>query len=238
MIRFRADLHVHTVLSPCASRDMLPKQIVESAFEHEINLIAITDHNASQNAEAVIQVAEEEGLLVLPGMELETIEEIHALCLFDTLEQLRSLQAVVDQYLPDQMNNEEVFGPQFIVDRDGNTLSTEKRMLLAPVQISIQKASQIVNNLGGLFIPAHINREAYGLLPRLGGVPIDMDVEILEISRHADKATLISHFPELVNYHLIKNGDVHYLEDFLGESVFAAEDSTLSAIRQGLISIS
>jgi len=139
MIRFRADLHVHTVLSPCASRDMLPKQIVASAFEHEINLIAITDHNASQNAEAVIQVAEEEGLLVLPGMELETIEEIHALCLFDTLDQLKSLQAVVDQYLPDQLNNEEVFGPQFIVDQNGNILSIEKRMLLAPVQISIQK---------------------------------------------------------------------------------------------------
>jgi len=100
---------------------MLPKQIVASAFEHEINLIAITDHNASQNAEAVIQVAEEEGLLVLPGMELETIEEIHALCLFDTLDQLKSLQAVVDQYLPDQLNNEEVFGPQFIVDQNGTS---------------------------------------------------------------------------------------------------------------------
>jgi len=96
----------------------------------------------------------------------------------------------------------------------------------------------MVNNLGGLFIPAHINREAYGLLPRLGGVPTDMDVEILEISRHADKATLISRFPELANYHLIRNGDVHYLDDFLGASVFPAEDSTLSAIRQGLISIS
>ena len=83
MIRFRADLHVHTVLSPCAGRDMLPEQIVKAALFHEINLIAITDHNASQNAAAVISVAEEQGLLALPGMELQTIEEIHSLCLFD-----------------------------------------------------------------------------------------------------------------------------------------------------------
>ena len=78
MIRFRADLHVHTVLSPCAGRDMLPEQIVKAALFHEINLIAITDHNASQNAAAVISVAEEQGLLALRGMELQTIEEIHS----------------------------------------------------------------------------------------------------------------------------------------------------------------
>jgi len=180
MMRFRADLHVHTVLSPCAGRDMLPRQIVRSALDHEINLIAITDHNASQNASAVIEVAEEQGLLVLPGMELETSEEIHSLCLFDSLEQLQNLQIIVDRYLPDQPNDEEILGPQVIVDRDGNCLAREQRMLLAPVQISIQKACQIVTDLGGLFIPAHVNREAFGLLPRLGCVPPDLKVEFLE----------------------------------------------------------
>lgn len=237
MIRFRADLHVHTVLSPCAGRDMLPEQIVKAALFHEINLIAITDHNASQNAAAVISVAEEQGLLALPGMELQTIEEIHSLCLFDNLDQLQTLQELVDRLLPNQSNNEAVFGPQVIVDRHGEVLAHEKRMLLAPVQITIQEACRFVSNLGGLFIPAHVNREAFGLLPRLGCVPPDLEVEFLEITRNANKDTLLQKYPQLAEYHLLKNGDVHYLEDFLGALEFYAQGSSLAAIRDGLISI-
>jgi hypothetical protein len=216
---------------------MLPEQIVKAALFHEINLIAITDHNASQNAAAVISVAEEQGLLVLPGMELQTIEEIHALCLFDSLEQLQTLQGLVDRLLPNRTNNEAVFGPQVIVDRHGEVLAHEERMLLAPVQISIQEACSFVTNLGGLFIPAHVNREAFGLLPRLGCVPPDLEVEFLEISRNASKDSAINRYPQLADYFLLKNGDVHYLEDFLGELEFSAQDSSLAAIREGLISI-
>ena len=237
MIRFRADLHVHTVLSPCAGRDMLPEQIVKAALFHEINLIAITDHNASQNAAAVIAVAEEKGLLALPGMELETIEEIHSLCLFDSLEQLQTLQEFVDHHLPDRTNNEAVFGPQEIVDQHGEVLAHEERMLLAPVQISIQDACRFVTNIGGLFIPAHVNREAFGLLPHLGSIPPDLEVEFLEITRNAHRDTLLQRYPQLANYYLLKNGDVHYLEDFLGELEFSAKGSSLAAIREGLISV-
>jgi PHP family Zn ribbon phosphoesterase len=217
---------------------MLPKQIVTSALFHEINLIAITDHNASQNAAAVIEVAEAEGLLALPGMELETMEEIHALCLFENLSQLQALQDVVDRNLPNRPNNEEILGPQTIVDTDGQVLANETRMLLAPVQISIQTACQIVSDLGGLFIPAHVNREAFGLLPRMGSIPPDLPVEFLELTRNADPAILIKKYPQLSDYHLIKNGDVHYLDEFLGSAVFSAADSSLAAIRTGLLSIS
>jgi hypothetical protein len=78
VITFRAELHIHTVLSPCAGTDMLPAAIVETALFNEINLIAITDHNASYNAAPVIKVGSREGLLVLPGMDLETEEEVHS----------------------------------------------------------------------------------------------------------------------------------------------------------------
>jgi len=91
--------------------------------------------------------------------------------------------------------------------------------------------------LGGLFIPAHVNREAFGLLPRLGCVPPDLKVEFLEITRNAHKDTLLQKYPQLAEYHLLKNGDVHYPEDFLGELEFSAQNSNLAAIRDGLISI-
>ncbi|HNW95070.1 MAG TPA: PHP domain-containing protein [Anaerolineaceae bacterium] len=236
MIEFRAELHVHTVLSACAGTDMLPGPIVEAALFNEINLIAITDHNAGYNAAPVIKAGRRQGLMVLPGMELETEEEVHSLCLFDTLDQLDALQKIVDARLPFYPNNEDFYGPQWVVDEKGNKLRPETRQLLFPVQISIQRACRIVKDLGGLFIPAHINREANGLLSHLGTVPPDLDVQILEINRHTTKEACLKKHPELARYRLIQSGDVHYLDGFLGASTFRAKNSSLKAITEGLLS--
>ncbi|MEL7646378.1 MAG: PHP domain-containing protein [Anaerolineaceae bacterium] len=235
MIEFRAELHVHTVLSACAGTDMLPEPIVETALFNEINLIAITDHNAGYNTAPVIKVGRKQGLLVLPGMELETEEEVHSLCLFDTLDQLNELQKIVDARLPFYPNNEEFYGPQWVVDEKGSKIRTERRQLLFPVQISIQRACQIVKDLGGLFIPAHINRQANGLLSHLGTVPPDLDVQILEINRHTTKEACLKKHPELARYRLLQSGDVHYLDGFIAGNVFTANNSSLKAITEAML---
>jgi predicted metal-dependent phosphoesterase TrpH len=116
----RADLHIHTVLSPCAEVEMIPPLIVEHALDAGLDLIAITDHNASANAGAVMEAARKTGLKVLSGMELQTREEVHLLCLFDTLEQLTTWQSEVDRALPDLLNRAETLGEQFVVDAAGD----------------------------------------------------------------------------------------------------------------------
>ena len=235
MIDFRAELHVHTVLSPCAGTDMLPETIVEGALFNEINLIAVTDHNASYNASPARNVGLREGLMVLPGMELETQEEIHSICLFDTLAQLHALQKIVDANLPFFPNKEEYFGQQWVVDEKGYKFRLIKQQLLFPVQISIQRACQIVKDLGGLFFPAHINREANGLLSRLGTVPPDLDVQIVEINRRTTREAIRKRYPELARYHILQSGDVHYLDGFLGANTFSAADTSLKAITEGIL---
>ncbi len=217
---YRADLHVHTVLSPCAEIEMLPPLIVQEALDHGIQIIAITDHNASANIAAVQQAALGTGLIVLPGMELQTQEEIHVLCLFDTLEQITNLQKTVDRLLPPIQNDPEHFGMQLIVDADGEFIATEDRLLLSSVQISISEAYHLVTRLEGLFIPAHINRKAYGLIEVLGFVPDDLPIEALEISRHIKPADVPHKFPQVTGYPLLQNGDVHRLEEFLGVNHF------------------
>ncbi len=99
MKTFRAELHIHTVLSPCASVEMIPPIIVSEALQHGINLIAITDHNHTANIRAVQIAAEGTGLTVLPGMELQTREEVHSLCLFVSNEESQALQKIVDAHL-------------------------------------------------------------------------------------------------------------------------------------------
>jgi len=79
---------------------MIPPLIVETAIDMGISMIAITDHNSSANIRSVQKAAEHTSLVVLPGMELQTREDIHSLCLFDSLDQIEALQTIIDATLP------------------------------------------------------------------------------------------------------------------------------------------
>ena len=228
---YRADLHVHTVLSPCAEIEMLPPLIVQEALDRGIQVIAITDHNATANIRAVQQAASGTNLIVLPGMELQTREEVHVLCLFDTLEQVYALQATVDACLPAIANDPDHFGVQLVVDSAGEFLSQEERLLLTSVDISLGQAFTLVKQLGGLFIPAHVNRKAFGLIEVLGFLPDDLPVELLEISRHLKPVDVPQKFPQIAGIPLIQNGDVHRLDEFLGVNHFHIVSPTIAEIR-------
>lgn len=234
MRRFRAELHVHTVLSPCASVEMIPPLIVQEALERGIDLIAITDHNATQNFRAVAQAAEGTGLNVLPGMELQTHEEVHLLCLFDTLEQLEAWQAVVSPTLPGQLNNVEFFGEQFIVDATGEFVRREERLLLSSSSLTLEDAAEAVRKLGGLPIPAHVDRKANGLIPILGLVPAEVRFDALEISFRMNPKDAASQLPQIRGYPLLQSGDVHHLDDFLGVVELTVEAASVAEIRRAL----
>ena len=213
---------------------MIPPLIVHQARQSGLNLIAITDHNASENVPAVIAAAQGEDLTVLPGMELQTEEEIHSICLFDTIEQLQTLQEVVDHTLPDVPNNVEFFGEQFIVDETGDFIRRKKELLINSTHLSLEEAYKIVTDLGGLFIPAHVNREAFGLFYHLGFIPADLDLHAIEITRHITPEKALETYPQLVNYHLIQSGDVHFLSDFLGINQFFIKEPTISELIKAL----
>lgn len=235
MLTLRADLHVHTVLSPCADVEMIPPLIVENVIEAGIGLIAITDHNATANIQAVQQAAIGRDLVVLPGMELQTVEEVHVLCLFDTLDQAYAMQSVVDGSLPDIMNNVEFFGEQFVIDETGDYLRREDRLLLTSTSLTFHKAWEHVQALGGLLIPAHINRKAYGLIQTLGLIPEDTPVEILEISTHITAQQVYQQYPQVRGYPLIQNGDAHFLEEIAGNNQLTLDSPTISEIRLAIL---
>jgi PHP family Zn ribbon phosphoesterase len=229
-----AELHVHTVLSPCAAVEMIPPLIVREALESQIDLIAITDHNASANAGAVQKAAAGTGLTVLPGMELQTREEVHVLCLFDTLAQIESWQARVDAHMPPIENNIEYFGEQFVVDEAGEFIRRETQLLATSANLSLKEAIQGVSKLGGMAIPAHVNRKAFSLIANLGFVPSDLPIDALEISRHLSPADAREKFPQLRNFPLIQSGDVHRLEEFLGANVFKLAAPTVAELKLAL----
>lgn len=213
---------------------MIPPLIVQQALDLGIDVIAITDHNASANVAAVQKAAEGTPLVVLPGMELQTREEVHLLCLFETLEQLNAWQAEVDRRLPDLANRPEFFGEQFVVDETGDFLRREHRLLITSARISLSEAVARVHELDGLCIPAHIDRRAFSLIANLGLIPQDIPFDALEVSRHTTPAELTAQYPESRRFPLIMSGDVHRLDEFLGATTMIAAAPTFPELRLAL----
>ena len=235
MKTFRADLHVHTVLSPCAEVEMIPPLIVQEALGRHIDIIAITDHNASANVQAVQKAADGTGLTVLPGMEVQSHEDVHLLCLFASLADLEAWQHQVDHSLPDVLNPADHLGEQFVVDEHGEFIRSEARLLLTATEFSIEEIIEHVNLLSGIVIPAHVDRTAYGLFPTLGFLADWWHFPALEISRHIKPEILHEKFPTSKNHPLIQSGDVHRLDEFLGTTSFELEAPTLQEIRKALL---
>lgn len=210
---------------------MIPPLIVQKALDKSIDLIAITDHNASANVAAVQKAAEGTSLTVLPGMEVQSREDVHLLTLFETLDELKNWQTEVNAALPNLPNQSMFFGEQFVVDETGQYLRTEVRLLSTATRFSIDEVFEHVHALGGIVIPAHVERTSYGLFPTLGLISEKWHVLAIEISRHIspEKAALM--FPALGKLPLIQSGDVHQLDGFLGTTIFTLAAPSLMEIR-------
>ena len=213
---------------------MIPPLIVQTALEQKIDIIAITDHNASANVPAVLKAAQGTTLKVLPGMEVQTREDVHLLCLFENLTELESWQTAVNEALPDVLNHAEFFGEQFVVNEQGEYIHTEPRMLLTSTRFSIDEVFERVNALGGLVIPAHVERTTYGLFPTLGLLSNQWPILGFEISRHTTPEQARMDFPPIGSYPLIQNGDVHRLNEFIGSTIFVLKKPTINEIYKAL----
>lgn len=123
----RADLHIHTVLSPCGDLEMSPLSILEAARKQKLDIIGITDHNSTRQSKIIRDAAKAFGIFVLTGAEVTTQEEAHCLAFFADDARLDVFQEYLDKHLPDFPNNPEKFGYQVVVDTQDQILYEEKK---------------------------------------------------------------------------------------------------------------
>ncbi len=229
-----ADLHVHTVLSPCAEVEMIPPLIVQRARQLGLEVIAITDHNAAHNVEAVLEAAANTGLTVLPGMEVQSREEVHLVCLFDVLEQVLAWQDRVFAALPDQENDEDFFGAQFVVDATGDYRHTERRLLSTSTGLTVEQVVADVQALGGIVLPAHVDRPSFSLIGNLGFVPPGLPIAGVELSRCANMTEVARRFPQLASYGKFVSGDAHRLEEMTARTMLKVKAPTVTEVASAL----
>jgi len=176
----QTDLHVHSCLSPCADREMDPFDIMGMARISGIKLVALTDHNSAKNCPAAAWAARWYGIGFIPGIEVNTSENIHCVCLFPNMESVMDFDAVLYEHLPFIPNKPGIFGEQKIITENGLS-EYEYKLLLTACDISIVDLPKLVKQYGGLCWPAHVDRDANGLFSVLGTWPEDLRVDAAEI---------------------------------------------------------
>ncbi|UZQ86228.1 phosphoesterase [Thermoclostridium stercorarium] len=220
MVKAAVDLHIHSCLSPCASNDMTPGNIVMMSKLKGLDIISVCDHNHTGNLEAVAKVAGEVGILFVPGLELETSEEIHVLCYFPSLESALNMQAALKDFYTDITNREDIFGEQWIMDENDRPVRKVEHLLTAATKLDLYKCVSLVREMGGVPVPAHVDRNSYSIISNLGSVPEDLGFNTLELSRYTTKTDFLDKYPEYSGKFLITSSDAHDLGMILERESF------------------
>lgn len=199
---------------------MYPRAVVAMSLARRLDIIAICDHNTSENVPYVIKCAEGTGLAVLPGMEVMSSEEVHVLALFDRLENLDPLQNLVYRHLPGK-NDEDRFGCQAIVNEHDEVEGLSEKLLIGATVLPLQRIVDEIHCLGGLAIAAHIDRESFGILGQLGFVPEGLPLDALEVTRRTGLAEARRRHPEYARFPIIESSDSHVITD-IGKGITRA----------------
>ena len=208
MQKYYYDLHLHSCLSPCGDMDMTPNNIVNMALLEELTAIAVTDHNSCENAEAAMKVALGTGLVVIPGMEVQTREDIHVVTLFPNIEKAKAMQQIVYDKLPPFPVPKKQREKQLIMDDDDEIVGFCDKLLNMSADLSIDEVVETAASLDGIAIPAHIDRKSMSILASLGFIPKNLPVKTLEVSMFGDLEEYEATYP---NYRIITDSDSHEL---------------------------
>ena len=232
---FRTDLHVHTLLSPCAAVEMTPRNIVRHAQEYGVDIVAVTDHNAGDNVAAAIRAAAGTGVAILPGMEVQSAEEVHLLALFGKMRDFVRWCDFLYAHRSPLKNDERKFGAQFVVDEQDELIRTEPCLLLASTELGLAEITHQVAAMAGICIAAHVDRPAFSLFSQLGFVPEDAMLAAVEVSSRTSPEQAKAKY-RLGRLPIVTASDAHVMDDFISgaKTMFLMEAPTLPEIRQAL----
>lgn len=229
------DFHLHSCLSPCGDDDMTPNNIAGMAHLNGLNAIALTDHNTTLNCAPLKKAAERYGITVLYGMELTTDEEVHMVCLFADEQSASKWEEYVAERLMKIDNNPDIFGHQHIMDEQDNIIGERQHLLINAVNLSFENVFGLVEALGGVAYPAHVDKNANSLISNLGFVPPDSIFKLAELHDPKNLGDITAAHPYFKGCKILSSSDAHYLTDINeAQNFIEAEENTPEAIIKAL----
>ncbi len=240
MNRYYYDLHIHSCLSPCGDDDMTPNNIAGMGTLNGLNIMALTDHNTCKNCPAFFKAAKKNGIIPVAGMELTTAEDIHAVCLFPELEGAMEFDAFIQKHRILIPNRTDIFGFQQIMDENDEVIGEEPNLLSNATDIMIDDAYDIVLSKGGICYPAHVDREANGIIATLGTFPEYSAFKVAEFHDGDKIDDYEAKYSGLNGKMKVVSSDAHFLWDIKEKrEYFEIDDEPYSSslVRQRLFEI-
>lgn len=234
--RYYYDLHIHSCLSPCGDNDNTPNNLAGMANLAGLQIMALTDHNTCKNCPAFFAAARKQGIIPVAGMELTTAEDIHMVCLFPTLDAAMAFDAEIDRRRVLVPNRTDIFGDQLILDENDQVIGSEPNLLSNATTVSLEESIPLTASFGGVCYPAHIDRDANGIIATLGALPPDLPFTAIELHDGSKEADYLPLVPD--GCRVTVGSDAHYLWDIRDKDRFVElEDEPYSSqlVRDRLI---
>ena len=237
MSRYYYDLHIHSCLSPCGDNENTPNNLVGMGVLAGLQIMALTDHNTCRNCPAFFEAARRQGIVPVPGMELTTAEDIHMVCLFPTLEAAMEFDAAVQARRVRIPNRPDIFGDQLVMNGEDEVIDTESDLLSNATTISADQAPALAEQFGGVCYPAHVDREANGMIATLGALPADTPFSTVELhDGEKEEAYRRQYIPDTTR--VVVGSDAHYLWDIRDKAAWLDipdEPYSSALVRENLI---
>lgn len=230
MTPYYYDLHIHSCLSPCGDDDMTPNNIAAMAALKGLNLLALTDHNSCKNCPAFFEACRKQGIVPVAGMELSTAEDIHLVCLFEFLEDALRFDEEISRHLMPMKNRVDIFGNQWIMNGKDEIVGEEEGLLISATDLCIEDAIRLAKSFGAHVHPAHIDREANGIVAILGSIPEEYDFDCFEFHDAEQVESYRQRFSMISADSVLICSDAHRLWEINeAENALQLEDEPYSA---------
>ena len=214
MKKYYYDFHMHSALSPCAENEMTPQNMIKALKDRGFDAFALTDHNSARNVRAFDVFAKKEKIIFVPGIEVESVEGIHIVTLFPSVDACEEMGNFVYENLVSIKNDVDIFGEQLVFDDEGKVIDEEEFLLITSTAITIDVIFEKAEELGGVAIFAHLERDSYSVVSNLGFVPVVKGKPPVEISVSDRGDDFLEQYPEYNKYKLLRSSDSHRLSAF------------------------
>lgn len=206
------DLHIHSCLSPCSDDDMTVNNIVNMAIIKELELIAITDHNSLLQNQALRDVSKDK-IKVLYGAELESIEEVHCLALFDNYDNAMRMNRYIEDKLIKEFNDNLYYGHQYILDENDNIQDEYPYLLIKSLNVRLKELIDVIHEYHGIALLAHIYARRYSVHYSFKKIKSEWNFDGVEVNQREDISRFNEEYPEFKDRIVLVNSDAHSLNE-------------------------
>jgi DNA polymerase III alpha subunit (gram-positive type) len=157
-MKYYYDLHIHSVLSPCADVLMTPQNIFNMAMLKELDIISITDHNSLKQIPLCMEIAKSYDMLFIPGVEVTVKEGIDILLYFKHFKDAMDFDCYLEKFLEKKKVDLTIYNEQCICDINDECIDTYPYLLAQTTKLSIKELITYLAHIDHVMIYAHVDR--------------------------------------------------------------------------------